>query len=196
MLENEIYDAFLLSGAVQEGHFLLSSGLHSDKYVQCAQISKNTLTFSKIIKILVGKILHQIKRSRIDMIISPAIGGIVPGYEVARQIGCKYIFCERVNGKFALRRSFNIEPGTSVLVIEDVVTTAKSFLEVVSLLERFHANVVGLGALIDRSTDNIQGLPENFISLLKIKASLYEKGNLPSHLAEQPIDTPGSRFIK
>ena len=197
MYKNEVYDELLSSGAIQHGHFVLSSGLHSEQYIQCAQLFMDPKRTSKIAKKLITKISENIKHNTIDLVVSPALGGMILGYEIAKQLNLNAIFCERINGKFEFRRGFNIDAGMRVLLIEDVVTTAKSSLETIALIKQKKGLVIAEGALIDRSKGLAnQNLPCTFISLLQMNFETYDGQNLPQHLVSVPINTPGSRFIK
>ena len=180
------------TNALQEGHFILSSGLHSAKYVQCAKLMSNPKVSSKFVKSLASKIKKKIKK--IDIILSPAMGGIVVGYEIGRILGKETIFCERVNTKFKLRRGFFIKKKSKVLIVEDVITTGKSSLECVKLINQYKAKLVGFACLIDRSEN--KNIKNKIISQVKLKIPTYNKKKLPGFLKKIPISKPGSRFIK
>ena len=130
------------------------------------------------------------------MILAPAMGGVIIGYEIGKLLKKETIFCERVNGKFALRRGFNIKKGSKVLIIEDVITTGKSSLECVKLITKPGAILIGFASIIDRSTRNSLKKKKNIISHMKIDVSTFKKNNLPESLQNTPITVPGSRFIK
>ena len=180
------------TNALQEGHFILSSGLHSAKYVQCAKLMSNPKVSSKFVKSLASKIKKKIKK--IDIILSPAMGGIVVGYEIGRILGKETIFCERVNTRFKLRRGFFIKKKSKVLIVEDVITTGKSSLECVKLINQSKAKLVGFACLIDRSEN--KNIKNKIISQVKLKIPTYNKKKLPGFLKKIPISKPGSRFIK
>ena len=180
------------TNALQEGHFILSSGLHSAKYVQCAKLMSNPKVSSKFVKSLASKIKKKIKK--IDIILSPAMGGIVVGYEIGRILGKETIFCERVNTKFKLRRGFFIKKKSKVLIVEDVITTGKSSLECVKLINQYKAKLVGFACLIDRSEN--KNIKNKIISQVKLKIPTYNKKKIPDFLKKIPISKPGSRFIK
>ena len=180
------------TNALQEGHFILSSGLHSAKYVQCAKLMSNPKVSSKFVKSLASKIKKKIKK--IDIILSPAMGGIVVGYEIGRILGKETIFCERVNTKFKLRRGFYIKKKSKVLIVEDVITTGKSSLECVKLINQYKAKLAGFACLIDRSEN--KNIKNKIISQVKLKIPTYNKKKLPGFLKKIPISKPGSRFIK
>ena len=182
------------TNALLEGHFVLSSGLHSSKYIQCAKLLSFPNQAEKICRSLAKKIRRNYKK--IDLILAPAMGGIIIGYEIGRILKKETIFCERVNGKFTLRRGFKINKGSNVLIIEDVITTGKSSMECVKLLKKNKAKLVGFASLIDRSTKKKLKIKKKIISHLKINVPTYKKSELPKHLKSIPITTPGSRFIK
>ena len=182
------------TNALLEGHFVLSSGLHSSKYIQCAKLLSFPNLAEKICRSLANKIRRKYKK--IDLILAPAMGGIIIGYEIGRILKKETIFCERVNGKFTLRRGFKINKGSNVLIIEDVITTGKSSMECVKLLKKNKAKLVGFASLIDRSTKKKLKIKKKIISHLKIDVPTYKKSELPKHLKLIPITTPGSRFIK
>ena len=180
--------------ALLEGHFVLSSGLHSSKYIQCAKLLSYPYLAKKICKSLANKIKKNFKN--IDLILAPAMGGIIIGYEIGRLLNKETIFCERVKGKFNLRRGFKIKKDSRVLIMEDVITTGKSSMECVKLLKENKAKLVGFASIIDRSTKKNLRIKKKIISHLKISVPSYKKNELPKHLKSIPITTPGSRFIK
>ena len=180
--------------ALLEGHFVLSSGLHSPKYIQCAKLLSFPNLADKICKSLANKIKKKFKK--IDLILAPAMGGVIIGYEIGKILKKETIFCERVNGKFTLRRGFAIKKGARVLIIEDVITTGKSSLECVKLIEKSNAKLVGFASIIDRSTKKTLKIKNKIVSHLKIDVPSYNLKNIPKSLKSIPITTPGSRFIK
>ena len=180
--------------ALLEGHFILSSGLHSSKYIQCAKLMSFPILAHKICKSLASKIKRRFKK--IDLILAPAMGGVIIGYEIGKLLKKETIFCERVNGKFKLRRGFNIKKGSRVLIIEDVITTGKSSLECVRLIKKANAKLLGFASIIDRSTKKTLKIKTEIISHLKIDVPIFNEKNLPQNLKSIPITTPGSRFIK
>ena len=180
--------------ALLEGHFILSSGLHSSKYIQCAKLLSFPFKAEKICKSLANKIKKNFKK--IDLILAPAMGGIIIGYEIGRLLKKETIFCERVNGKFILRRGFKIKAKSRVLVIEDVITTGKSSMECVKLIEKAKAKSIGFATIIDRSSKKSLKIKKKIISHLKIKIPTYEFNQLPKDLKFIPITKPGSRYIK
>ncbi len=182
------------TNALLEGHFVLSSGLHSDRYIQCAKL----LSFPNLSKKICHSLSQKIKKKfkKIDLILSPAIGGIVIGYEIGKILNKETIFCERVKKKFTLRRGFKIKKNANVLIVEDVITTGKSSLECVNLIKKAKAKLVGFACIIDRSNKtNLKIKNRPLISQLKIDANTFKKNKLPSHLKKIPISSPGSRRI-
>ena len=182
------------TNALKEGHFVLSSGLHSPKYIQCAKL----LSFPHVAKDICLSLANKIKKkfNKIDLILAPAMGGVIIGYEIGRLLKKETIFCERVDGKFALRRGFNIKKGSKVIIIEDVITTGKSSLECVKLITSAGAKLVGFASIIDRSTKKTLKIKKNIISHMKIDVPTFKKNKLPKELKNTPITVPGSRFIK
>ena len=182
------------TNALLEGHFILSSGLHSSKYIQCAKL----LSFPNLAEKICKSLANQIKKKykKIDLILAPAMGGIIIGYEIGRLLKKETIFCERVKGKFTLRRGFNIKKGTKVLIIEDVITTGKSSLECVKLIKKANAKLLGFASIIDRSSKKSLKIKTKIVSHLKIDVPVYSQKKLPKTLKSVPITTPGSRFIK
>ena len=181
--------------ALLEGHFILSSGLHSPQYIQCAKL----LSFPNISNIFTLSLSKKIKKKikKIDLILSPAMGGIVVGYEIGRLLKKETIFCERVNGKFKLRRGFTIKKNSRVLIVEDVITTGKSSLECVQLIKKEKAKLLGFACLIDRSSkDNLKIKNKKIISQIKLNVPTFKSNNLPTYLKNIPITKPGSRFLK
>ena len=182
------------TNALLEGHFVLSSGLHSSKYIQCAKLLSYPNLAQKICVSLANKIKK--RYTKIDLILAPAMGGVIIGYEIGKLLKKETIFCERVNGKFILRRGFNIKKGSRVLIIEDVITTGKSSLECVKLIKKANAKLIGFASIIDRSTKKSLKIKTGIISHLKINVPTFSKKQLPKNLKSIPISTPGSRFIK
>ena len=182
------------TNALLEGHFVLSSGLHSSKYIQCAKLLSFPNQADKICKSLANKIKKHF--TKIDLILAPAMGGVIIGYEIGKLLKKETIFCERVNGIFILRRGFSIKKNVNVLIIEDVITTGKSSLECVKLIKKAKAKLVGFASIIDRSDKKTLKIKNKIISHLKIDVPTYSSNNLPAELKKIPITTPGSRFIK
>lgn len=192
--EQEIMAEFETAEAILRGHFILSSGLHSDTYLQCARVLMNPKRAEKLCADLAARVNQQL-REKIDLVVAPAMGGVVVGYEMGRQLGVETIFCERENGQFALRRGFRLEVGARVLMVEDVVTTGKSSMEAVACVEAAGGKVVAEASLIDRS-NGTHNLPFPLISLLKVDVKTYLPDALPAHLAGTEAVKPGSRFLK
>jgi len=180
--------------ALIEGHFVLSSGLHSSQYIQCAKL----LSYPTLAKNICSSLSQKIKKryKKIDLILSPAIGGIVIGYEIGRLLDIETIFCERVNGQFNLRRGFKIKKNNKVLIVEDVITTGKSSLECVKLVKKSKAKLIGFACIIDRSNKKSLKIKKRIISQIKIDVPVYKKNKLPLFLKSIPITKPGSRYLK
>ena len=183
------------TNALIEGHFVLSSGLHSSKYIQCAKLLSLPRQAKKICLSLSKKINKNYKN--IDLILSPAMGGIVIGYEIGRLLNKETIFCERVKGKFKLRRGFNIKKNSKTLIVEDVITTGKSSLECAKLIKKFHGKLLGFACIIDRSNKKTLKIKnKKIISQIKINIPSYSSKNIPLNLQNIPITKPGSRHLK
>ncbi len=178
--------------ALLEGHFILSSGLHSDKYVQCAKLLSKPDKAKDLCLSLAEKIKEKYKN--IDLILSPAIGGIVIGYEIGRILNIETIFAERVNGNFNLRRGFEIKKGQKVLIVEDVITTGKSSLECSDLVKKVKAEILGYACIIDRSSGKSK-ITNPIVSQIEIQIPTYKKENLPNHLKNTKAIKPGSRNL-
>ena len=180
------------ANALIEGHFILSSGLHSPQYVQCAQLMSKPDKAIKICESLAEKIKKEFKE--IDIILSPAMGGIVLGYEIGKLLNKESIFSERVNGEFKLRRDFSIKKNQKVLIIEDVITTGKSSLECSKLVLDNNAKIVGYACIIDRSNGN-SSIKDKIVSQIELKIPTYSKENLPNNLQALKAVKPGSRNL-
>tara|TARA_B100001248_G_scaffold52392_1_gene34209 strand:- start:23004 stop:23585 length:582 start_codon:yes stop_codon:yes gene_type:complete len=180
------------TNALLEGHFILSSGLHSPQYIQCAQLMSKPDKASKICVSLTEKIKDNFKE--FDLILSPAMGGVLIGYEIGRLLKKETIFSERVDGKFLLRRGFTIKKNQKVLIIEDVITTGKSSLECSKLVLESQAFVAGYACIIDRSNDNSL-IKEKIISQVRLNIPTYTKKNLPENLLSIKAIKPGSRDL-
>ena len=176
-------------GALLEGHFLLSSGRHSDKYCQCAKLMQYPDKAEKVLKV----VKEQLDEVDFDIVVGPAMGGIVVAYEIGRQCNKPAIFTERVDGKMCLRRGFTIEKGQRVIITEDVVTTGKSSLETAEVIKEMGATVVGIACIVNRSNVEI-GLP--VYSAVKLDIKSYEKEECPLCKENIPYIKPGSRDIK
>jgi orotate phosphoribosyltransferase len=186
-------DILKKTNALLEGHFVLSSGLHSPKYIQCAKLLSYPVIANKICISLAKKINKNFKS--IDLILAPAMGGVIIGYEIGKILKKETIFCERVKGKFTLRRGFHIKKGARVLIVEDVITTGKSSLECVKLITKYRAKLIGFASIIDRSTKKSLKIKKNIISHMKIEVPVYKKNQLPDSIKNIPITVPGSRSI-
>ena len=182
------------TNALLEGHFVLSSGLHSSRYIQCAKLLSFPHLANKICLSLAEKIKTKFKK--IDLILSPAIGGIIIGYEIGKLLKKETIFCERVDGKFKLRRGFHIKKNAKVLIMEDVITTGKSSMECVQLIIKSKAKLLGFASIIDRSSKKTLKIKKDIISHMKINVPTFKANKLPKSLKSIPITIPGSRFIK
>ena len=182
------------TNALLDGHFVLSSGLHSPQYIQCAKLLSFPHQANKICLSLSKKIKKNFKN--IDLILSPAMGGIIIGYEIGKLLKKETIFCERVKGKFALRRGFFIKKNMRVVIVEDVITTGKSSLECAKLIKKSKAKLLGFASIIDRSNKKNLIIKKKIISHIKIDVPTFNKKNLPTYLKSIPISYPGSRFIK
>ena len=180
------------TNALLEGHFILSSGLHSDKYVQCAQLLSKPKKAKDICISLAEKIKQNFKK--IDLILSPAMGGVVIGYEIGRILNLETIFAERINGNFQLRRGFEINKQNKILIIEDVITTGKSSLECSNLVRKAGAEIIGYACIIDRSNGQSK-IKNKIISQVEINIPTYNKDDLPEHLKKIKPKKPGSRDL-
>ena len=178
--------------ALLEGHFILSSGLHSPKYVQCAQLMSRPDQATKICMSLASKIKNEF--SDFNLILSPAMGGIIVGYELGKILNKMTIFSERVTGEFKLRRDFQIKKGDKVLIVEDVITTGKSSIECSKLVELNKAIIVGYACIIDRSNGKSK-INEKIVSQVELNIPTYDKENLPKELLSIKAVKPGSRNL-
>ncbi|NLC44565.1 MAG: orotate phosphoribosyltransferase [Clostridiales bacterium] len=191
MLTNkEIENIFLESEALLKGHFRLTSGRHSDQYMQCAKV----LQYPHFTEILCKDLAERFQGEKIDVVIGPAMGGIIVAYEMARQLNARAIFAERVNEKLELRRGFSIEPGDNVLIVEDVITTGGSVIEVINLVRETGANIIGTALLVDRSAGKVN-LGVRTESLLSMEVVSYEEGECPLCKEDIPVVKPGSRKV-
>jgi orotate phosphoribosyltransferase len=188
MTEQEILQVFRDTGALLEGHFVLRSGLHSRQYFQCALALQHMPTVEKLGDALAEKV----RPFEATTVLSPAMGGLVLGQEVARQLGVRFIFAEKEDGKLVLRRGFKIAAGEKILVIEDVVTKGGRVQETIDIARAHGAQIVAVGMAVDRSGDKVSfGLP--MCSLLKINVETFEPDKLPPDLAAIPTSKPGSK---
>jgi orotate phosphoribosyltransferase len=187
-MSEEIYKLFEKSGALLKGHFQLTSGLHSSIYFQCAKV----LQYPEYNQILGKKLVAHFGALPIDVVISPAIGGIVVGQEVGRQLGVRTIFAERKDGQMQLRRGFELRENEKVLVCEDVVTTGGSVVEVIELVMSNSAEVIGVGVIVDRSNGTVDFSVKQH-ALVQLKAETYDHDNCPLCESGDPVIKPGSR---
>lgn len=182
--------------AILKGHFVLSSGLHADTYLQCARVLMDTERADRLCGALAQKVHDSAPNgAQFDMVVAPAMGGVVVGYEMGRQLGVPTIFCERVDGEFTLRRGFDIPQDAKVLVVEDVVTTGKSSNEAIACVKAHGGNPIAEACLVNRSgQENPLDIP--LIPLLSLDVATYEADALPDHLKNTEAVKPGSRFLK
>jgi orotate phosphoribosyltransferase len=191
MTDDQVLAEFRAAEALLEGHFILSSGLRSPKYLQCARVLMDPSRADRLAQALAAKLPSEI-RDRIEAVISPAMGGIIIGHEMGRALGKPAMFLERPAGVFELRRGFRINPGTRVLMVEDVVTTGLSSREAIKAVRAAGGEVVAEAALVDRSAGNADlGVP--FTPLIRIDVPTYEADSVPAELAAIPPTKPGSR---
>ncbi len=188
MQPDSLLDIFRETEALLDGHYRYTSGRHGPQYFQCAKV----LQYPKYLELVSGIIADNFRSCDIDTVISPAIGGIVVGTEVGRQLGKKTVFTERNDGVMSLRRGFTVMPGEKFLVIEDVITTGGSVREVIELIEAAGGIVVGVGSVVDRSNGSVR-LADNQFSALVLKAVSYAPEECPLCKADIPIEKPGSR---
>ena len=191
MNKQELLNIFEETGALQYGHFILSSGKRSGTYCQCSKLFIDPKISSLVGKTLANKVESMINK-KIDYVIAPALGGILVGYEVARCLNSKSIFFERTNDEFELRRGFEIEQNKNILFIEDVITTGRSSKECLEKLNKMNINLLGIACIVDRSEKNIFDDNE-IISLLKLDIPVYNPDNLPEDLKKIEPIKPGSR---
>ena len=191
MTEDEILAEFRDADALLEGHFILSSGLHSSRYLQCARVLMDPKRAARLASALVATMPRDL-RSRIGIVVSPAMGGIIAGHEIARALGVEALFVERPTGTFELRRGFRLDPGQKVLLVEDVVTTGLSSREAMKAIEAAGGEVIAAGALVDRSGGEADlGVP--FYPLIRLTVPAYPAHALPPELQSIPAEKPGSR---
>lgn len=188
MNNKEILDIFRNTGALLNGHFILTSGRHSPSYFQCARV----LQYPEYLTHFASMIAEHFKETDIETVISPAIGGVVLGTEVGRILNVQTIFAERKDGELCIRRGFGIDPGQNILVIEDVITTGGSVKEVMGQVINQEGNIVGVGVMVDRSNGTVS-LHENQFSIIALEATSYESDEVPDSLSAMPVQKPGSR---
>lgn len=195
MTPEQVLTHFRETNALLEGHFLLSSGLHSNRYLQCAKVLMHPYRAGALCKALAQKVTDALGENAVDCVVSPAMGGVVVGYEMARQLGVPGMFTERVEGVFEFRRGFEIEPGARVIMSEDIVTTGKSSKECIDVINKAGGKVVGATCLIDRSNGTADvGVP--LFSLMQMEVQTFDADNIPPELQDIPAVKPGSRNLK
>jgi orotate phosphoribosyltransferase len=191
MTDDEILSEFRAADALLEGHFILSSGLRSPRYLQCARVLMDPARAERLARALAAKLPPEI-RDQVDSVVSPAMGGVIIGHELGRALGKPAMFVERPQGTFELRRGFRLSPGERVLLVEDVVTTGLSSREAIAAIERAGGKVVGAASLVDRSGGKADlGVP--YTPLILIDVPTYEADAVPPELAAIPAVKPGSR---
>jgi orotate phosphoribosyltransferase len=191
MTEDEILAEFRAADALLDGHFILSSGLHSPRYLQCARVLMDPMRAARLASALVATMPRDL-RGAVDIVVSPAMGGVIAGHEVARALGVEALFVERPAGAFELRRGFRLKPGEKVLLMEDVVTTGLSSREAIAAVEAAGGDVIAAAALVDRSNGEADlGVP--FFPLITLFVPAYPADALPPELAALPAEKPGSR---
>jgi len=188
MTQDDVLQIFRDTGALLEGHFILRSGLHSRQYFQCALALQQMPVVEKIGHALAGKV----RKLGAVTVVAPALGGLVIGQEVARQLGVRFIFTEKEDGKLALRRGFKIAPGEKILVVEDVVTKGGRVQETIDIVRAHNGYVVGVATIVDRSNGTVNfGVP--FASLVSLQVEAFDPAKLPPDLAAIPVVKPGSK---
>ena len=191
MTENEVLQIFRDHGALLEGHFILSSGSHSDRYIQCALVLQHPRIAERLCSELAAKLRHL----DASVVAAPALGGVIVSHEVARALGLRALFAERQEGAMTLRRGFSLAPGEPTLVVEDVITTGGSTRDTMAAVERAGGKVVGVGALIDRSGGKADlGVPK--AALVTLSVQNYDPANCPLCQSGPPAVKPGSRSKK
>lgn len=187
--EEGVLEALKDAGAILHGHFQLTSGRHSDTYVQCARVLEDPALTTRLAEAMAAKVAGE----RIDVVAAPAVGGIIIGFAVAQALGVKFIFSERQDGTMVFRRCFSIEPGQRVLVVEDVVTTGGSVAEVIALVQAAGGEVAAVTSLIDRGGEKVFG--ERYLPLLRLEVESVEPAGCAQCAAGTPLDSPGSRRL-
>jgi orotate phosphoribosyltransferase len=192
MTSEDVINEFRAANALREGHFVLSSGLHSPMFLQKNLVFMNADRCERLCQALAEKIIQQV--GEVDLAISPAVGGIIPGYETARHLGVPSMYVEREGGEFKLRRGFHVEPGQKVVMVEDIVTTGLSSRECIAAIRAAGGDVVAAACIVDRSGGKADvGVP--LIALASLEVPAYPADNLPPELAAIPVQDPGSRRL-
>ena len=194
MDEKRVLKEFSDAGALLEGHFVLSSGLHSSKYLQCARALMDAKRAARLCKALAAKVTSEISKP-IDLVVSPAMGGVIVGYEMGRQLAVPGIFLERVESEFTLRRGFDIPKGARCLMVEDIVTTGLSSREAIASIREQGGSVVGAACLIDRSNGKAK-VGVKLVSLARLAIPTFDADHVPEELSDVPAIKPGSRGLK
>jgi orotate phosphoribosyltransferase len=194
MTPNQVLKEFRDAGALLEGHFILSSGLHSDMFLQKALVFQDAKRTAKLCKALAKKVREEVK-ANFTAIVSPAVGGIVPGYEMGRQLGIPAMYVERQDGKFSLRRNFTLKKNQPVLVVEDIISTGVSSRECIEAIKAAGGKPVAAACLIDRSGGNAK-VGVKLVALTTLKVPAWEADKLPPHLKDIPAVKPGSRGLQ
>jgi orotate phosphoribosyltransferase len=194
MTQEAVLEEFRAAGALLQGHFILSSGLHSPRYLQCARVLMDPARAERLCRKLAARVRVEIG-GKIELVASPAMGGVIVGYEMGRQLGVPALFFERVEGKLALRRGFSIGPGTRCLMVEDIVTTGLSSRECIAGIEAEGGIAIGAACLIDRSGGTAK-LPVPLVALAELDIPTYPADRLPADLAAIAPVKPGSRGLK
>lgn len=189
-LNQKVYEQLLAKNAIQKGHFRLTSGRHSDTYVQCARVFEDPVLTTELVSELIDQLDF---KDKVDEVLAPAVGGIVFGYAVAQALGKRFIFAERKDGELTLRRSFNINPGKKYLLTEDVVTTGGSVAELVRIVEEGGGEVIGIVSLISRTEENPFAYP--FVPLLTLSVQSWDEAECWLCKENVEIDSPGSRNL-
>jgi orotate phosphoribosyltransferase len=191
MTDDEVLAEFRAAEALLEGHFILSSGLRSPRYLQCARVLMNPARGARLAEALAARLPAEV-RDQVEAVVSPAMGGVIAGQEVARALGVDAMFLERPTGNFELRRGFRLSPGQKVLMMEDVVTTGLSSREAIAAIREAGGEVIAAASLVDRSNGSVDlGVP--FYPLIRIDVPSYDADALPPELAAIPPVKPGSR---
>ena len=193
MTLDQVLDEFRKSGALLEGHFILSSGLHSDMFLQKALVFQDAKRTAKLCKALAEKVRAEVKQG-FTAIVSPAVGGIVPGYEMGRQLGLPAMYVERQDGVFQLRRNFHLEKNQPVLMVEDIISTGVSSSECIEAIRKAGGKPVAAACLIDRSGGKAK-IGVKLVALASLKVPAWEADKLPAHLRGTPAVKPGSRGL-
>ncbi|MCM8730493.1 orotate phosphoribosyltransferase [Hephaestia sp. GCM10023244] len=193
MTQDDVLDEFRGADALLEGHFILSSGLHSPIFLQKMRVFQDPVRTERLAKALAAAIIQRF--GQVDLVVSPAVGGIIPGYETARALGCHAVFVEREEGEFRLRRGFEIAAGARVVMVEDIVTTGLSSRECLTAIRTHPGELLGAACIIDRSNGRADvGAP--LVSLCRLDIPAYPADALPPDLAALPATKPGSRGLK